>query len=62
MFSKQIRENLRRLDVRCAQRARWLGIHKTAERPPMEEPEEKREHLKDEIRRSFGKTDEFYRW
>ena len=26
MFDRQFRESLRQLDIRCAQRARWLGV------------------------------------
>ena len=41
MFDRQFRESLRQLDIRCAQRARWLGVRE----------KEKEERDAEEIRR-----------
>lgn len=41
MFDRQFRESLRQLDIRCAQRARWLGVRE----------KEKEERDTEEIRR-----------
>lgn len=49
MFGKRFRENLRQLDVRCAQRARWLGVRE--EDHGRQETEKIRRRLQEEVRR-----------
>lgn len=58
MFGKHFRESLRRLDVRCAQRARWLGVCKEVDKE-QENAEELRRHVQTEVRRIRRERDGF---
>jgi len=56
MFGRQFRESLRQLDVRCAQRARWLGVRKETAR---QDAEETRRRIQEEVRRMRQEWDGF---
>ncbi len=61
MKTSRLAEQLRRLDIGCAQRARWLGIRRIPEKTATREVEEARRSTREEVRRSLQEKDGFYR-
>lgn len=57
MFGKQFRESLRQLDIRCAQRARWLGVREKEKEEP--DAEEICRRVQEEVRRIRPERDGF---
>lgn len=57
MFDRQFRESLRQLDIRCAQRARWLGVREKEKE--MRDAEEIRRRAQEEARRIRRERDGF---
>ena len=59
MFARKVAEALRRLDVGCAQRARWLGVCRVER--PVDAAEEARRRAMEEARRMPDRLDGFNR-
>lgn len=60
MFDRQFRESLRQLDIRCAQRARWLGVREKEKE--VRDAEEIRRRAQEEARRIRRERDGFNCW
>lgn len=57
MFDRQFRESLRQLDIRCAQRARWLGVREKEKEA--QDAEEIRRRVQEEARRIRREREDF---
>lgn len=57
MFDRQFRESLRQLDIRCAQRARWLGVREKEKE--VQNAEEIRRRVQEEARRIRREREDF---
>ncbi len=55
MREKRILEDLRRLDMACAQRARWLGIREKAAHAEDEETLERLRDMRTQLRDAFNR-------